>query len=110
MPETKLTPPPSAAAPNGGRTLPQPLLHQMETTFGQSLSHVRVHEDHRPTLLGASAFTSGSEIVFAPGQYAPGTQQGQSLIAHELAHVVQQRSGPVNTVEVDDQPPPSGSR
>jgi hypothetical protein len=69
----------------------------METVLGQSLSHVRVHEDHRATLMSASmqaqAFTVGNDIFFPPGKYDPGSPAGRELIAHELAHVVQQRGG-----------------
>src|SRR3954471_20874347 len=42
----------------------------------------------------ARAFTLGRDIAFAPGEYAPGTAQGRRLIAHELAHVVQQTGTP----------------
>jgi hypothetical protein len=70
----------------------------METTLGQSLSHVRVHEDHRATLMsgnmGARAFTVGNDIFFPPGQYDPRSQAGQQVLAHELAHVVQQSGKP----------------
>ena len=45
--------------------------------------------------MGASAYTVGHEVVFAPGHYQPGTPQGQRTLAHELTHVVQQRQGPV---------------
>ena len=45
---------------------------------------------------GAQAFTRGSEIHFAPGSYQPGSQAGQELLGHELAHVVQQRQGRVS--------------
>jgi Domain of unknown function (DUF4157) len=46
-----------------------------------------------PRALGARAFTLGHDIAFAPGQRAPGRSQGDRLMAHELAHVVQQRQG-----------------
>jgi hypothetical protein len=44
---------------------------------------------------GAIAFTMGNEIYFAQGRYQPDTLQGQQLLGHELAHVVQQRAGRV---------------
>ncbi len=83
----------------------------METTFGQSLSHVRVHEDHRAVLMGARSFAVGSDIVFAPGQYDPGSEAGQQLIAHELSHVLQQRPGATEVVSgmVEVHKPPVGS-
>jgi outer membrane protein OmpA-like peptidoglycan-associated protein len=55
---------------------------------------VRVHTDHRSAeaarALNAHAFTVGNHIVFGPGQYRPGTSEGNELIAHELVHVIQQ--------------------
>ena len=67
----------------------------MEPRFGHDFGHVRVHADERAAesarALGALAYTVGSEIVFSRGQYAPGTQAGKRLLAHELSHVEQQR-------------------
>jgi hypothetical protein len=58
---------------------------------------VRVHRDERATIsaeaVNANAYTVGRDIVFAAGQYAPETGDGDRLIAHELTHVVQQRGG-----------------
>jgi hypothetical protein len=68
----------------------------MEAAFGTSFDGVRVHVGNEASALGASAFTCGSKIFFAPGQYNPLTQQGQRLLGHELAHVVQQRAGRVS--------------
>jgi hypothetical protein len=69
----------------------------MEGKFGHDFSKVRVHADERA---GASAravdslaYTVGNNLVFASGQYAPGTAQGTRLLAHELTHVVQQGGG-----------------
>lgn len=68
--------------------------------FGTHLGDVRVHTDaHAARLtreLGARAFTVGGEIVFAPGQYRPGTIAGDALLAHEVAHVLQQRQATGN--------------
>ena len=62
-----------------------------EGAFGADFSRVRVHPDSRSApALGAEAFTQGSDIHFAPGRYEPGTSEGDHLLAHELAHVVQQ--------------------
>jgi hypothetical protein len=59
---------------------------------------VRVHADGEAgdaaQAVGASAFTVGSHVVFAPGAYAPTTAMGRTLLAHELAHVLQQRTMP----------------
>jgi hypothetical protein len=68
----------------------------MEPRFGHDFSHVRVHTDGRAvksaSALGARAYTVGADIVFGQSQYAPETKQGEHLLAHELAHVVQQQS------------------
>ncbi len=68
-----------------------------ERRFGRDLSNVRVHVDYDAAsaarLLGAAAFTFGSDLVFAAGRYQPGNFAGQKLLAHELAHVVQQQRG-----------------
>jgi hypothetical protein len=77
-----------------GRALEGGVRTSMESAFGRSLSNVRVHDDHAAgaisTELNARAFTIGSDIAFSPGEYNPGTPVGDALIAHELAHVVQQ--------------------
>ena len=62
----------------------------MESRFDYDFSRVRLRTAE-PTLLGgASACAQGRELVFAPGFHAPGTPQGKLLLAHELAHIVQQ--------------------
>ncbi|HEU4653440.1 MAG TPA: DUF4157 domain-containing protein, partial [Steroidobacteraceae bacterium] len=69
----------------------------METRFGVSFGDVRVHDDARAnesaTGLAAKAYTHGNDIVFAAHRFAPHTTSGRRLLAHELAHVVQQRRG-----------------
>ena len=69
-----------------------------EQRFGRDFGQVRVHADPRAAksarAIGARAYTSGNHIAFAAGEYAPRTSHGQRLLAHELAHVVQQRSSP----------------
>jgi hypothetical protein len=67
----------------------------METAFRTDFSGVRVHIAPEIASMGALAVTHGSDLFFAPGQYMPGSPHGQRLIAHELAHVVQQRAGRV---------------
>jgi len=65
-----------------------------EPRFGRDFSHVRVHTDspaaNSARSINAHAYTAGSDIVFASGQYSPGTAPGRTLLAHELTHVVQQ--------------------
>jgi len=74
---------------------------QMEPRFGHSFANVRVHADGRAAesaaAVGAHAYAVGSDVVFGAGKYAPWAADGRRLIAHELAHVVQQ-SGSAGTV------------
>jgi hypothetical protein len=65
----------------------------MESRFGTDFSDVRVHTDGRAAqsadALAANAYTTGRDIYFAAGKYAPGSREGQGLLAHELTHTVQ---------------------
>jgi hypothetical protein len=79
----------------GGQPLPPNVRQKMESFFGASFADVRVHVGPQATSIGALAFTQGSHIHFAPGQYNPASPQGQQVLGHELAHVVQQRAGRV---------------
>lgn len=79
----------------GGLPLPSDVRTKMETAFSADFSDVRVHIGHEATSLGAIAYTWGTNIHFAPGQYNPHTIQGQKLLGHELWHVLQQKSGRV---------------
>ena len=81
---------------SGGQALPDQVRAKMETAFGADFSDVRVHIGQEAASLGAIAYTWGSNIHFAPGQYNPNTIQGQKLLGHELWHVVQQRAGRVS--------------
>lgn len=73
-------------------------------------SRVRIHTDARAAAscraVNARAYTVGQDIVFGPEGYAPGTHGGQKLLAHELAHTIQQ-SGSERSATVRRQPPPS---
>lgn len=66
----------------------------LEGHFGRDFADVRVHTDAEAArltaALGARAFASGRDIYLAPGAFAPDTEEGRHLLAHELAHVVQQ--------------------
>jgi hypothetical protein len=79
----------------GGSNLPADVLAQMQRAFGVSFADVRVHTDERAAQetarRGARAVTQGKDVLFAPGAYAPNTHEGRELLAHELAHVVQQQ-------------------
>ncbi len=79
----------------GGRPLPDGVRQKMESFFKADFSDVRVHVGAEAPAIGALAFTMGSSLYFAPGQYSPDTPHGQQLLGHELAHVVQQRAGRV---------------
>jgi peptidoglycan hydrolase-like protein with peptidoglycan-binding domain len=77
-----------------GQPLPPAALDFFEPRFGADFGDVRVHTDGRADRsareLGALAYTAGSHIVFAQGQFGPGTASGDRLIAHELTHTIQQ--------------------
>jgi Domain of unknown function (DUF4157) len=69
----------------------------MEPRFGHDFAKVRVYADHRAAesaqTLNALAYTVAPNIVFGAGHYAPQTDTGRRLLAHELTHVVQQANG-----------------
>ena len=77
-----------------GESLPGSVRMRMEFAFGSSFSHVRLHNDGTSARLSdrlnARAFAVGEHVAFGSGEYRPGTAAGDALIAHELAHVVQQ--------------------
>jgi hypothetical protein len=80
----------------------------MEASFGQDFSRVRIHTGPQAAAsarsVQARAYTVGNDIVFGAGGPALDSPAGQRSLAHELAHVVQQRSGPV-----DGTPGPGGT-
>jgi ribosomal protein S18 acetylase RimI-like enzyme len=82
-------------ARGGGKPLPKAVLAKMEAAFGADFSAVRVHVGPQASRIGAVAFTTGNDLYFAPGQFQPDSVKGQQLIGHELAHVIQQRTGRV---------------
>jgi hypothetical protein len=98
------------AMTSGGAPLAATVRTTFEQRFGHDLAGVRVHTDgtaaEATTVLGAKAFTIGEHVFFAAGEYQPGSRLGQWLIAHELAHVVQQappgqvRRRPIITWEI----------
>jgi hypothetical protein len=81
-----------------GHPLDAGVKSRMETAFGGDFSDVRAHTDSNAadlsTRLNARAFTVGRDVAFGAGEYQPGTLVGDALIAHELAHVMQQEKGP----------------
>ena len=81
----------------GGASLDAGIQSRFSESLGD-LSDVRVHTDDRADQLNRSvsarAFATGTDVFFARGEYNPGSAAGDRLIAHELAHVVQQRGAP----------------
>jgi outer membrane protein OmpA-like peptidoglycan-associated protein len=77
-----------------GEALPEEVRAFMEPRFGHDFSRVRIHADAQAAeearALNARAYTIGEEIVFGQGEYAPQSEAGRWLLAHELTHVVQQ--------------------
>lgn len=89
-------------ATRSGRPLDAATQAQLTAHFGHSFARVHVHDDTdaatAASAVGALAYTVGNAMVFGRGQYQPSTTAGRRLIAHEAAHVVQQRSGQVAAV------------
>jgi hypothetical protein len=85
---------------SGGRPLDTDVRSDMEARLGHDFGDVRVHDDGRAhdsaVSVNANAYTVGSNIVFQRDRYDPGSADGKLTLAHELTHVVQQRSGPVD--------------
>jgi hypothetical protein len=95
-------PAPSVAPPvvdhvvaSAGSALPATTLLRFENALGQDFSAVRIHTDAEAArsadAVNALAYTVGNHVVFGAGQFAPHTPRGAHLLAHELAHTVQQR-------------------
>jgi Domain of unknown function (DUF4157) len=89
---------------SSGQPLDAETQNFMGARFGHDFSNVRVHTDERAgesaQAVNALAYTVGSDVVFDGGEYMPETETGRHLLAHELAHVVQQSRGG------DHAPPP----
>jgi len=96
VPSTRVSLPSGSGTPLGRETR-----RDYESFFGVDLSAVRVHTADEAAAMsdriGARAFTIGSNIAFAPGEFAPQTASGKKLLAHELTHVVQQSGGSAGT-------------
>jgi hypothetical protein len=87
-----------------GQALDDGVRADLETRLGVDLSLVRIHTGgaaaRSARAIGARAYTIGNDIVFGPGAYAPTTAEGRRTLAHELAHVQQQRQGPVPGTDI----------
>lgn len=86
----------SPALPGKGQPLDSETRADMEARFQHDFSQVRVHPDGEAgvsaRVLNAAAYTSGNHIVFGQAAYRPATVSGRMLLAHELAHVIQQQT------------------
>ena len=85
------------AVSQGGAPLTRAQRGYFEPRFGRNFSAIRVHTDHEAMSaaerIDARAYTLGGDIAFARGEYRPDTDSGRRLIAHELAHTLQQGRG-----------------
>ena len=86
----------------GGASLDAGVRERLAPALGDPLTDVRIHTDTGAGTLAravsARAFATGSDVFFAQGEYQPGSGDGDRLLAHELAHVVQQRGAPISGV------------
>lgn len=91
----------SAASSTGSSALPEVVKRKFESSLGIDLSSVRIHTSSESQTaaesVGAKAYTIGQDIHFAVGQYDPSSGAGQHLLAHEVAHTVQQAGGAPST-------------
>jgi hypothetical protein len=82
-----------------GRPLDGDIRREMEGHLGADFSNVRLHTDGAATesakAVNANAYTVGEDVVIRNDRWSPDSDEGRKTIAHELTHVVQQRSGPV---------------
>jgi len=89
----------SAASSSSGMALPEPQREKFEAALGADLTAVRVHvggaSAEAADAVAARAYTIGSDIHFAAGEYNPVSAEGELLLAHEVAHTVQQQGGAV---------------
>ncbi|HEV7388488.1 MAG TPA: DUF4157 domain-containing protein [Gemmatimonadaceae bacterium] len=99
-----------------GQSLPTRTRAYFEPRFGEDFSQVRIHNDRAAEdsarSVNALAYTVGRDVVFGSGQYAPETTDGRRLLAHELTHVVQQRTGAPAMIQRQEdeeapEPPPT---
>lgn len=86
-----------------GKPLDAAVRRRMESAFGASFAGVRIHADDTAARLNsavsAKAFTTGKDVFFGQGQFAPGTRAGDRILAHELAHTLQPATGAARTLD-----------
>jgi hypothetical protein len=84
----------------GGSPLASDVRDEMQARLGHDFGDVKVHNDSQAhesaRSVNAHAYTVGSNVVFQRDKYDPSSTEGKTMLAHELTHVVQQRSGPVD--------------
>jgi hypothetical protein len=89
-----------------GEPLAQAARAYFEPRFGADFGGVRVHTGARAAqtagALQARAYTVGKDITFAQNQYSPASAEGERLLAHELAHVVQQNKGDLSCPKIEE--------
>src|SRR5438874_9245216 len=98
--EQEASPVKDVVGAGGGTPLDGETRGFMESRLGADFSDVRVHTDARASesaqSVQAQAYTVGTDVVFQSGKYEPESDSGKRMLAHELTHVVQQRTGPVD--------------
>ncbi len=86
---------------SGGRPMSGPVGNFMASRFGADFSMVKIHADtsaqQMSKQVNAHAFTYGNHIYFNSGKYDPDSKSGQTLLAHELTHTIQQGASPVQS-------------
>jgi hypothetical protein len=99
---------------SSGDPLNTSIKERMESGFGYDLSKVRIHTDEKAAKssdsVHALAYTVGNDIVFGEGQYQQNTLQGRRLLAHELTHVIQQRTQKSGAIESLQRTPNGGKK
>jgi hypothetical protein len=100
----------AATLRQSGRALDPAARAFLEPRFGIDFSAVRIHTDSQAAAsaraINARAYTVGSDVVFDTGEYAPHSDSGRRLLAHELAHVVQQGAAPAMSLDAGGRLPP----
>ncbi len=96
-----------------GQPLPSTLRNEFEAKFGADFKAVRIHTDtqadHLNQSIQARAFTTGQDVYFRRGEFAPENRDGQAVIAHELTHVLQQTgTGAQGSVKLKKRNPAQG--
>lgn len=95
-----------ARTKGGGKPLKGSIKKQMEHGIGADFSSIKIHTGNNAIkmnrALGAQAFTTGNDIYFNSGKFAPSTSAGKHLLAHELTHTLQQRSSNLKTIQKKD--------